>query len=344
LRTRLERRGLAPTASVLGPILRPPGAPSVFPSLVEATLRVAVEQSSSRSSVATAIASLGCLVERTYGLLPALHGRAVMSTLVLCTSMAVVGFGVYRSDGEPEREADPPQATRFPSAVASPLNGITIDGRLDDWPKDLPTYPIRNQLLNNPDYDRKARDSSRGSDAYFTVGYDRQAGLIYLAVVVPDKDVIVHPTDILATDSVEVYVDGTFSHRKIADNWDGKLNASTMPMLQYVGVPGPVSAYADRWKANPSLLYAETLQTATSMKYQRADNVTTYEWAIKAYDRYPDEPTRLHSGKRLGFEVAVVDKDERRRPPAFLTWGSSPTFFKGFDASTLGELVLVDSP
>ena len=40
-----------------------------------------------------------------------------------------------------------------------------------------------------------------------------------------------------------------------------------------------------------------------------SDNVTTYEWAIKAYDRYPDEPTRLHSGKRLGFEVAVVDKD-----------------------------------
>ena len=42
-----------------------------------------------------------------------------------------------------------------------------------------------------------------------------------------------------------------------------------MPLLQYVGVPGPVSAYGDPWKANPSLLYAQTQQTATRMKYQR---------------------------------------------------------------------------
>ena len=163
LRTRLARRGLAPTASVLGPILRPPDASAVFPSLVEATLRVAVEQSSSRSSVATAIASLGCLVERTYGLLPALHARAVMSTLVLCTSIALVGFGVYRADGEPERRADPPPATRDPSAVAYPLSGITIDGRLDDWPKDLPTYPIRNQLLKNPSYYDRRRETRAGN-------------------------------------------------------------------------------------------------------------------------------------------------------------------------------------
>ncbi len=52
------------------------------------------------------------------------------------------------------------------------------------------------------------------------MGYDRRAGLIYLAVVVRDKDNVVHPashkgpdSNILKTDAVEVYVDGTFSKR-----------------------------------------------------------------------------------------------------------------------------------
>ncbi len=343
LRNRLARRGLAPTASMVGAMLKSPGASALFPSLVEATVQLAIEQSSNRSVVGTAIATLGCLVERVHGLFPALPARAVLSTLILSTSVATVGFAVYRADGKPRRP-DPPPATRNPSAVAYSLSGITIDGRLDDWPTDLPIYPIRNQLLKNPDYNREERNSSRESDAYFMVGYDRDAALLYLAVVVPDENVIVHPTDIRGTDSVEIYIDGTFSTRKIPNNWGGNWNASTMPLLQYVGVPGPVSAYADRWKANPSLMYAQIQQASTRMKYHHENNVTTYEWVIKPYDRFPDQPTRLHSGKRLGLEVAVVDKDEKRRPPTFLTWGSPPTVFKGFDASTLGELILVDSP
>ena len=347
LRDRLTRRGLAPTASALTAMLKPPVASAVFPSLVEATLRVALEQSSSRSTVGTIIASLGCLVERMSGLLPTLHARAVMSTLVLCASITVVGFGVYRADGQSERRPEPPPATRNPSAVAYALNGITIDGRLDDWPKDLRVYPIRNQLVTNSSYNSEERDTSQESDAYFMVGYDREAELIYLAVVVPDKDVIAKPGSATGTDAVEVYIDGTFSNRTTENpskDWNQALDAATMPVLQYAAVPGQVAAYGDPWNGNPSLLYAHKRQTSTKMKYRHADHVTTYEWAIKAYNRYPDLPTRLHSGKRLGFEVAVVDKDDPKVRPYFLTWGEPPAVFKGFDAGSLGELILVDQP
>ena len=117
-----------------------------------------------------------------------------------------------------------------------------------------------------------------------------------------------------------------------------------MPVLQYVGVPGKVSAYSDPWNANPSLVYARTKQNGNLMKYQRNGDVTTYEWSVKPYDRFPDRPTHLYPGKRLGLEVAVVDKDKNTTkaslPPTFLTWGLPPVIFKGSDASSLGELIL----
>ena len=117
-----------------------------------------------------------------------------------------------------------------------------------------------------------------------------------------------------------------------------------MPVLQYAGLAGEVPAYGDRFKANPSLVYARTREPRTRMKYRREGRTTTYEWAIQAYDRFPDVPTRLEPGKRIGLEVAVVDKDSDRSKPAFLTWGSPPEVFKGFDAESLGELFLAEKP
>ena len=51
------------------------------------------------------------------------------------------------------------------------------------------------------------------------------------------------------------------------------------------------------------------------------------------------------AGVGAGFDdVAVVDKDDPKRPPFFLTWGAPPVVFKGFDAGSLGELILIDKP
>jgi len=46
----------------------------------------------------------------------------------------------------------------------------------------------------------------------------------------------------------------------------------------------------------------------------------------------------------VGLDVAVLDKDPDRDRPAFLTWGSPPRVFKGCDAGSLGELLLVGGP
>jgi RNA polymerase sigma factor (sigma-70 family) len=398
LRVRLERRGLAPTASVLGTLLRPPGASMVASPLVEATLRAAVELSASRALVGTGALAGWCWLKSTVGFIPTFHASTVASTLFVAAGAAVMSLAVYRADGQPasfdaavtpppsiksdlpepapekslkrpprsvERTASTPgptpenarnqdktiRATRFPSALAKPLTDITIDGRLDDWPKNLKKYAIANQLYDHPNYNSKPVDASNNPNAYFMAGYDLKTAQIYLAVVVHDKDVVVHQSDILKTDAVEIYIDGTLSERAMLEipsgDWRDTFDAATMPVLQYVGVPGQVPAYADWWNGNPSLVYARTKQTTTKMKFQHEHDVITYEWSIKPFDHFPDRPTRLFSGKRLGLDVAVVDKSKNTtknsRPPTFLTWGLPPEVFKGSDASSLGELILAGS-
>jgi hypothetical protein len=77
------------------------------------------------------------------------------------------------------------------------------------------------------------------------------------------------------------------------------------------------------------------------MKCRREEDITIYEWAVQPFDHYPDRPTRLHTAKRLGFEVAILDKDRNGRP-AYLSWAPAVPYFKGYDAGALGELILAD--
>ncbi len=410
LRTRLARRGLAPSASVMIAALRPPpGIKAMAPSLVEMTLRAAAESTSRQALAKTGFTATGWM-SRTFALVPAFQpGRTVLS-LVACLGLSAMGLTMYRAAGEPapvpiSPVLPPPQSSRpspataagarisnatvqekqqviiapepvpearrvaektqevapkrFPSAMAIPLTNITIDGRLDDWPKTMTTYAIGNQLLEHQSYQTEPVELADDPRAYFMVGYSEVAQQIYVAVVVRDKDIVVHPTDTLQTDAVEIYIDGNFSNSATAvpsGDWQTELDAATMPVLQYAGVPGRLRAYGDRWNANPSLVYAGTRQTATTMKYQYDGNVITYEWSVKAFDRYPDRPTRLHVGKHLGFDVAVLDKDKltapekplaalrEKRPTVFLTWGLPPEVFKGCDARSLGELILTNGP
>jgi hypothetical protein len=261
---------------------------------------------------------------------------------VIPSSIEKAESGALRKLNEPTR------TTRFPNAIAQPLAGITIDGRLDDWPGDLPKYAIRNQLLDHPGYDTKEVLEDDNSSAYFMAGYDPKRSLLYLAVVVHDDDVVVHSSDVRATDAVEIYVDGTFSNRKIpvpGGDWRESLDARKMPVLQYAGVPGRVAAYGDPWGANPSLVYAKQKESRTKMQVQRAGDVITYEWAVAVFDSFPGKPSELLPGKKVGLDIAVLDKDRKKsrssaRPPSFRTWGVPPVEFKGCDSGSLGELTL----
>jgi hypothetical protein len=69
------------------------------------------------------------------------------------------------------------------------------------------------------------------------------------------------------------------------------------------------------------------------------------------FDRYPDRPTRLVPGKRIGFDVSIVERDtpwksaeENIDPGAQSAWIYWCPLWRGnkmLDAGALGEVILM---
>lgn len=245
-------------------------------------------------------------------------------------------------------QQDEARASDAATAYAIPLTGIQIDGDLRDWPEGMIQYPIlKNTNAYGPtDLDGTDLRTSADLSASFRVGYDREASLIYLAVQVRDDSLVVGGSDPLHTDALEVYVDGDHSGGTLQGDWRAA-PATDLPALQYVAIPGPGTygnASGQGHVGNPSMKGGQVEKTRTLMAYSRQGDTTVYEWAIEAFDRYPDEATRLSSGKTIGFDLAVVDVDEAggMDVSAWIVWGP-PVGLKFMRADTLGDLVLIES-
>jgi RNA polymerase sigma factor (sigma-70 family) len=394
LRDRLTRRGLAPSEVATSALLVP-GSPLWMlqprPAVVEATVAAALELEFRPDGARAVLTWLSAGISNS----AFLTRPATLTLSVACCALFVAGlaYRYWLIDSSPKpasadpappeapasrpapgattnriiAESDPrrtahkvtsvPAASRSPSAYAVSLAGIKIDGRLDDWPANLPHYPIRRQLLDFTDYESRPVETSEQTDAYFMPGFSEEEQAVYLAVVVRDDQVKVHADirrgagehisdTVYATDAVEIYMSGSLSNRAIREPKGGVslLNAATMPVLQYVGVPASVGAYGDAEGANPALMYRKSAEPYARMAYRRDGDLIRYEWSLPVYDLFPGVLARVKAGMRLGLDVAVVDKDSDQKPPVFTTWGSPPSRFKGLDAGSLGELILGEAP
>ncbi|MHC5541834.1 hypothetical protein ACYOEI_26750, partial [Singulisphaera rosea] len=337
--------------------------------LVEATVKA---MSYSRFKWPLALVGLGLVTTSGAGLsayyeqgpaTPATARRdAVDSPIATTTKAAIASKAEERPivEGVAKNVPEPVQVPlRATNATVYPLRGITIDGDLRDWPKDIK----RHLLVESNGQGEKNRalaavEADSAPPSSFSVGYDPEAQQIYLAVITPDRLPVFDHRDPWHTDAVEVFVDGLRSDRQIkkmpSADWKTSLHAETMPDLQYAAIPDPGRVYGSPTTANPALLYGDIRKTTTTMAWTRKDDVIVYEWAIQVFDRYPDRPTKLQPGKRIGFDVAVLDQNipntspanqspEHEKLPTYTCWAPWKVF-KGFDSGTLGELVLAPSP
>lgn len=277
--------------------------------------------------------------------------------------------GRYVLFGGNRREAPRAGGARARSVDAPALSGITIDGDLKDWPVAMPRHAIEN-LAQDP-----AREFEAGADhislstsadlsACFSVGYDPKEQLILIAVIVRDDKLVVGNSSPVDTDSVEIYVDGrhgTVNAQPQGGNWESTIDAGELPVLHYAGIPGEGRVYGiklfageEREAENPILFHGDVTKTKTKMAFRRAGDVTTYEWAIQAFDHYPDQPTKLAAGVQIGLDIEIRDKDAPNRADGQLPreevstqicWATALVRrFKVFSPTLLGEIVLGRAP
>jgi RNA polymerase sigma factor (sigma-70 family) len=364
LRTRLVRRGVAPSASLLAATLSSRESIAVMTPLIDQVCSLATAPKAAAAAlaaVATTSAPRFMLLKSAFAV------RLGVAALVVLGAgagvLATAGYGdlgpriiaSVRSavDASKSLQAAPPafrselSPSRSPSAIAHPLKGVTIDGSLEDWPSDMRRYKIANRLQGYGDYDPGDNPFEEDPDAYFMVGYNPETSLIYIAVVARDEDVVVSGQNQVSSDAAEIYLQGVLDgpateYRSSAET--NVLDAAIMPVIQYVGLPGDAPAYNTPDKTNPALLYGETIKTKTKMKTRHENGVTTYEWAVQPFDHYPERPSRLEPGKRLGLDVVLVDRDSDRKRPAWYSWAPFTGVFKGFDGRAIGELILDVSP
>ena len=224
------------------------------------------------------------------------------------------------------------------TAYAIPLEGITIDGNLDDWPEDMIRYPILNtrRVYGATDIELDDLTTSPDVSPYFMVGFSKVHNLIYLAIHVRDDSlVVVSPYQHI--DNCEVYFEGIHSGKSV--KWNSDLT------MQYVMCP-PGGKYSGLQSTdNPMVMNGDITKTKTLGAFSRHGDITIYEWALEAFDQFPGSPTKLKLGKTIGFDVTVTDSDDNNRSiisAAWICWAPYGTIKKA-NANFMGDLVLLES-
>jgi hypothetical protein len=222
------------------------------------------------------------------------------------------------------------QAHNGKTAYAIPLSGITIDGKLDDWPREMAIYPIA--WVSPLFYKSTPPSGPEDLTASFRVGYDRGVNLLYLAIVVLDEEAVIHPEapEFWNQDLCEVYVDADHSG---GDN--ALLGEGAQPYVMVAG-PGQFRRFAD---GNPALASGNTRTSGVKAAVLRVAHTIVYEWAIPLFESFPEKRFQIQPGTTIGFDVVVADADGSEYAN-WIAW--TPTEGKGDNSTLLGDLMFVE--
>ena len=195
-------------------------------------------------------------------------------------------------------------------AIAVPVEGITIDGDLSDWPDGLVEYPIRRVEGGAPVHD------DADLQGFFRIGYSEEENALYVAVDADDQSVVVDTSaaaDWNTQDGCEVYLDVV--HRKES---------------------GPMGQYSVRG-GSPRVFGEGTRLPDFAAAAQRDARGHRYEFRLDV-ERRTEGTVRLRSGMSLGVDVVLCDRDEDGSF-SWVAWGRG--IQKYVSSTRVGDVVLV---
>ena len=166
--------------------------------------------------------------------------------LALCTALLLLALSLPASGYKSEQ-----------TAYAIPVDGITIDGRLDDWPERMAVYPI---AISYTDSGFEPPEGPADLKASFRVGYDAGENLLYVAVVTRDDVRVIGPEkwsdselSYLYQDFCVIYIDADRSDHNAASVRQSEPNVAQA----YAMVAGP-SQFSPDADGNPVLNLGDT--------------------------------------------------------------------------------------
>lgn len=211
------------------------------------------------------------------------------------------------------------------TALAAPIDSITVDGVLDDWPTGLPVYRLESVLKGYPGYDGEDPEPE-DLTARFRVAWNEDAQRLYVGIEVRDDRVEMGSTP-SGTDAIELYLDGSHGRQD---------------PQQYLMFPGDGATYQIfGTSANPTLNRGDIDLAQGRGAWSTRGDTTVYEWALRPFASYPDTVLPLAARVRFGFDLVAVDKDEAGRGATWMSW--SPQGGKVANANRLGDVYLLSS-
>jgi serine phosphatase RsbU (regulator of sigma subunit) len=171
-------------------------------------------------------------------------------------------------------------------AVAVPVEGITIDGDLSDWPEGMERYPIA--LMESGDAPTGEEDF-QGS---FRIGYNEQENALYVAVEVQDESVIKESQGETRWDSQETCEIYLF------DNESGNQHPT-----QYF-LRGKLLGVVEGSRVR------ELKEDEAKVEVIWGEEGYQFEWKIDVEKATYGKIQQIHPDLVFGFDVSLWDKDE----------------------------------
>nr|WP_321234950.1 serine hydrolase [uncultured Psychroserpens sp.] len=166
----------------------------------------------------------------------------------------------------------------------NPIEAITVDGQIEDWPTNLVKHAIDVPLMGSK------QDSKTDFSAFFMTGYQKEENALYIAIVINDDEFVLgtEEDNINHMDAYLLYLDQ--QHLRKGSGISRYLLSET----QQLTIDPQVS-----W--DPKML---TLATWDNISYK-----STLHGNTKIYEIQIDLETDIYEGRTIGIAHMINDKD-----------------------------------